>query len=273
MRAMAGVDGPTASRPRGWRARIHRYRTRSRPNTGDNGLTWIADERVAVGSVPTGATIGRLAAEGITHVVNCRSGVETLLSQDLAVERALFGRAHVVHAPMWDTGWRQHPRRWSAAAHFVARVLDEDADARVLIHCRAGIHRSVLVAYAALRLRQHSADDAAGLILRHRVEAELLPAYRESVDRWIGQGGPRAGTGLGRRHVGPDQQLRRSCAECMSLALWRALKGPSAYMWSSCASVIAQMWPAVAQAGPVPLIDVRAGRGSRRRSCHAGGPA
>jgi protein-tyrosine phosphatase len=135
--------------------------------------------------MPTAATIGMLAAEGVTHVVNCRSSVETLLSQDLAVERALFDQAHVVHAPMWDTKRRQHPRRWSAAARFVARVLDEDATARVLIHCKAGEHRSVLVAYAALRLRDHSAEGAASLITRHRFEAELLPAYRASVDDWM----------------------------------------------------------------------------------------
>ncbi|HEY4025413.1 MAG TPA: hypothetical protein VGO86_03195 [Candidatus Dormibacteraeota bacterium] len=154
-------------------------------------LSWIADERIAIGAVPTGATIGRLASEGVTHVVNCRASWETLLGQELAIERALLGRARVIHAPMWDTGWRQHPRRWSAAARFVARTLDQDAGARVLVHCKAGVHRSVLVAYAALRLRHYSAEDAAGLILRHRAEAELLPAYRASVDDWISEVSPR----------------------------------------------------------------------------------
>jgi protein-tyrosine phosphatase len=148
-------------------------------------LSWIGDERIAIGSAPTGATIDRLAAEGVTHVVNCRATWETLVSQDLAVERLLFGRARVVHAPMLDTGWRQHPRRWSAAARFVARTLDQDAGARVLVHCQAGVHRSVMVTYAALRLRRHSAESAAGLIHRHRKEAELLPSYRDSVDEWI----------------------------------------------------------------------------------------
>ncbi len=116
--------------------------------------------------------------------------METLLAQDLAVERALFGRARVAHAPMWDTGWRQHPRRWSTAARFAAGVLDEDAAARVLIHCKAGVHRSVLVAYAVLRLRGHLADGAAGLILCHRAEADLLSAYRASVDDWIAEASP-----------------------------------------------------------------------------------
>src|SRR5215471_15733280 len=184
--AMSGVIAPATRVPAGWRARIHRYSTRLYgPNHAATWLTWIADERIAIGAVPTATTIVRLPAEGVTHVVNCRAGAETLLSQDLAVERALFGQAHVAHAPMWDTGRRQHPRRWSAAARFVTRALDEDASARVLIHCHAGIHRSVLVAYAALRLRDHSADNAAALIMCHRVEAELLPAYRASVDDWI----------------------------------------------------------------------------------------
>lgn len=173
---------------RGWRGRLHGYSTRLYgPDPAKTRLSWIADERIAVGVMPTGATIGQLAGEGVTHVVNCRAGWETLVSQELAVERSLFGRARVVRAPMWDTGWRQHPRRWSEAALFVARTLEEDAAARVLIHCKAGVHRSVLVAYAALRLRGHPADAAAALIHGHRAEAELLPRYRASVDDWLGR--------------------------------------------------------------------------------------
>lgn len=188
--AMSSVGGLEANLPGGWRAWIYRCGTRLHgPDPAATRLTWIADERIAIGTVPTAATIQALAAEGVTHIVNCRARAETVLYQDLAVERAVFGHARVAHAPMWDTGWRQHPRRWSAAARFVARALDEDAAARVLIHCKAGVHRSVLVAYAALRLRDHTADEAANLILGHRAEAELLPAYRASVDDWIRERG------------------------------------------------------------------------------------
>jgi protein-tyrosine phosphatase len=170
----------------GWRERVHRVSTRLYgPDPTSTRLSWIGAERIAVGVMPTADTIGGLEAEGVTHVVNCRATWETLVSQELAVERRLFGRSCVVHAPMLDTGWRQHPRRWSAAARFVASTLVEDPGARVLIHCKAGVHRSVLVAYAALRLRGHSGDDAAALIHGHRAEAELLPAYRASVDDWI----------------------------------------------------------------------------------------
>jgi protein-tyrosine phosphatase len=171
---------------RGWRAWIHRYSTRLYgPDPASTWLTWIGGERIAVGVMPTAATIRKLPAEGVTHVVNCRATWEVLASQELAIERTLFGRDRVVHAPMLDTGWRQPPRRWSAAARFAVQALEEDPAARVLIHCKAGVHRSVLVAYAALRLRGHSGDDAAALIHGHRAEAELLSAYRASVDDWI----------------------------------------------------------------------------------------
>jgi len=175
---------PTAER--GWRAWVHRLSSRLYgPDPASTWLSWIGGERIAVGVMPTPATIENLTAVGVTHVVNCRATWETLVSQELAIERRLFGRARVVHAPMLDTGWRQSPRRWSAAARFVARTLEEQPDARVLIHCKAGVHRSVLVAYAALRLRGHAGDDAAALIHGHRAEAELLPTYRASVDDWI----------------------------------------------------------------------------------------
>jgi predicted protein tyrosine phosphatase len=173
-----------------WRRRVHRWSTRLYgPDPATTWLTWIADERIAIGALPTGSTILRLRAEGVTHVVNCRAGAEAFLSQELAVERTLFGAEHVWRAPMWDHGRRQPPRRWSAAAVCAARVLDEDATAHVLVHCKAGVHRSVMVAYAVLRLRGRPADDAAGLIARHRLEAELLPAYRVSVEDWIATGG------------------------------------------------------------------------------------
>jgi len=180
-----GADHPSA-----WPARVHRFSTRFyRPDPAKTPLTWIGAERIAIGAMPTGATIGSLGAQGVTHVVNCRARIHTLLSQDLTVERALFGRARVAHAPMWDTGWRQHPRRWSEAARFTARVLDEDAAAGILVHCMGGSHRSVLVAYAALRLRGHPPERAADLIMSHRAEAELLPTYRASVEDWIARAG------------------------------------------------------------------------------------
>ncbi len=173
----------------GWRQRCHRYSTRVYgPSPYTTWLSWIGDQRIAVGSVPTAATLARLPGNGVTHIVNCRSTTQTWISQDLAVERALLGPSRVVHAPMWDFGQPQPPHLWSAAAHFAAQVLTDDPAAGVLIHCQQGRRRSIMLTYAVLRLRGHGPDKATTLITRHRAEARLVDAYTTSVEHWLTAG-------------------------------------------------------------------------------------
>jgi len=60
-----------------------------------------------------------------------------------------------------------------------------DGEGPLVIHCTAGMHRSVMVAYAVLRLRGHDRAQAADLVLHYRPQAELVPAYVRSVERWL----------------------------------------------------------------------------------------
>jgi protein-tyrosine phosphatase len=172
-----------------WQAWAHRHSTRLYgPSHTTTVLSWIGEERIAIGNLPTASSLATLVGRGVTHVVNCRARAQTLISQDLFVERALFGRDRVMHAPMWDSGRPLSPALWSAAVLFAVSALD-DPDARVLIHCQQGRRRSVMVAYAVLRLRGHGPESAASLILRHRREAELVPVYRAGVEAWLASRG------------------------------------------------------------------------------------
>jgi protein-tyrosine phosphatase len=148
-------------------------------------VSWIGDERIAIGRMPPARVMPLLADQGVTHVVNCRARAQVRWSRDLAAERAAFGTARVAHAPMWDSGRSQRPGLWADAVSFAARALDEDPEARVLIHCHGGRRRSAMVAYAVLRLRGRSADEAARLVLTYRPGAELVPAYVNSVEQWL----------------------------------------------------------------------------------------
>lgn len=169
-----------------WRRRFHAWSTRLYgPSAYVSSLTWLGQERIAIGCLPTPATLAALPELGVTHIVNCRSMPLTWLSQDLAVERELLGIARVAHAPMWDLGRPQPPKLWAPAAVFAADALATDRSARVLIHCHQGRRRSAMVAYAVLRLRGHDPAAAASLITTHRVEAVLVPAYVDSVERWL----------------------------------------------------------------------------------------
>ncbi len=176
-----GVD--MIRRARAW---LHRHSTRIYgPNPRNAWRSWIGEERIVISGVPTPEAIRLLQEEGVTHVVNCRANAQILVSQDLAVERAVFGRANVAKAAMWDHGNPQPPRLWSDAVRFAATVLDDNPSAHVLVHCHQGRRRSVMVAYAILRLRGRTPEQAADVIARHRKEAVLVPAYQDSVERWL----------------------------------------------------------------------------------------
>ena len=170
---------------RSLRARGPRPRGMPGPDAASPALTWIGDERIAISGVPPARTVARLAELGVTHVVNCRPRAQVRWSGDLAAERAAFGPGRVAHAPMQDHGLPQRPAVWAAAACFAARVLHDQPQAGILIHCTAGRRRSAMLAYAVLRLRGHDRTGAATLVLTYRTEAQLVPAYVHSVERWL----------------------------------------------------------------------------------------
>jgi protein-tyrosine phosphatase len=170
---------------RSLRAGRPRLRRVSGPGAAGAALSWVGEERIAISGVPSLQAVAYLAEQGVTHVVNCRPRAQVRWSGDLAAERAAFSPGRVVHAPMQDHGLRQRPAEWAAAACFAARVLDDQPQAGVLIHCTAGRRRSAMVAYAVLRLRGHDRSRAAALVLRYRPQAQLVPAYVRSVERWL----------------------------------------------------------------------------------------
>ena len=165
--------------------RVRRPRRVPGPGSASASLSWIGDERIAISGVPSPRTVAHLAGQGVTHVVNCRPRAAVRWYGDLAAELAAFGAGRVAHAPMADHGRPQRPAAWAAAACFAARVLADQPQAGVLIHCSAGRRRSAMVAYAVLRLRGHDQDRAAALVLRYRPQAQLVPAYVRSVERWL----------------------------------------------------------------------------------------
>jgi len=176
------------------------------PRHGLNGLSFVPGERVAIGAMPIAGEILRLPDHGITHLVVCRARPQTMFSQDLWAARKVLGKDNVVHAGMWDTGRPKDPEIWSDAALFAAEALHADPEARVLIHCQQGRRRSVMLAYATLRLLGHSEADAARGVLEARPMGRLVPAYRASVERWLAQ---RASVGIsGSSDANPPSALR-----------------------------------------------------------------
>jgi protein-tyrosine phosphatase len=187
---MGALVGAPRGAAHGWRATLRRCSIgliTSDPHSAV--LSWVAGERIAISGLPARAAVARLADQGVTHVVNCRARPQVRLSGDLTAERAAFGPGRVAHAPMWDLGHRQRPVLWAEAVAFAARALADDPHARVLIHCHWGRRRSAMIAYGVLRMRGRTPQEAAALVLRYRPQAELVPNYVRSVERWLAAAG------------------------------------------------------------------------------------
>jgi len=110
--------------------------------------THITD-RLWLGSCFDAKDIEFLRGEGITHVVNCADPLplfETYTVKDAGL------RAWIVLGAEDDPAYPILERHLTAVTEFIDAALLEP-DAKVLVHCRAGVNRSstLLLAYAALR--------------------------------------------------------------------------------------------------------------------------
>jgi hypothetical protein len=170
---------------RGLRVRWPRPGQGPGPDAGGAALSWIGHERIAISGVPSAQAVSRLAEQGVTHVVNCAGAGAGAVVRGSGGRtgglrpRASGARAHAGSRPA------AKGRGVGRAARFAARVVDDQPQAGVLIHCGAGRRRSVMLAYAVLRLRGQDRTQAAALVLRYRTGAQFVPAYVRSVERWL----------------------------------------------------------------------------------------
>jgi predicted protein tyrosine phosphatase len=126
-------------------------------------LYWVAvgAGRLTLWHRPGRRSVPAIAAAGCTHLVTLLSEREGGL--------AIGGAAAAV-----GLGWTWLPMPSSAEPVGDARAVLEarlgelsrllDSGAAMLIHCSAGIHRTGMVAYALLRSRGLSRDDALGAL-------------------------------------------------------------------------------------------------------------
>ncbi len=147
---------------------------------------WISD-RVKAGAHPLiRRDVRRLVADGITHVVDLRQQHEWAppwRGQDALDEIAAQGLVRL-HVPVEDMT-APTPEDLDAAVAFIDEAL-EDPNARVYVHCRAGVQRTacVLVAWWA---RRHGVDYDAALhaLVEKRRALWPMQAQERVAREWI----------------------------------------------------------------------------------------
>ena len=135
---------------------------------------FFVSKRLAFGSaIKTKTHVKKLKALGITHVINLRR------SNNRRVQKF----AHI-WLPFPDD-MKPRPRWFYKRTLKFHRRAMEQRDAKLFVMCHHGICRSASLTYFLLRLLGKSRVKAKLKIKRARPTARIVPAYRESGEKYL----------------------------------------------------------------------------------------
>jgi protein-tyrosine phosphatase len=140
-------------------------------------ITWVT-ERVALGGgIWTARNMEDLAQSGVTHVVNMQVEFDDRpLAEPLGVR--------VLWNPTDDDFLLKPPELLKRGVDFALAALD-DPEAKIYVHCAAGVHRAPMMTLAVLCAMEWEMEAAMVLIETRRPVVDFADVYVESVRRFL----------------------------------------------------------------------------------------
>jgi protein-tyrosine phosphatase len=140
-------------------------------------MTWVT-ERVALGGgIWNARNMGELAQAGVTHVLNMQVEFDDRpLAEPLGIR--------VLWNPTDDDFLPKPPELLKRGVDFALAALDEP-EARVYIHCAAGVHRAPMMTLAVLCKLDWDIEQAMVLIETRRPVVDFADVYVDSVRRFV----------------------------------------------------------------------------------------
>jgi hypothetical protein len=140
-------------------------------------ITWLTDRIAVGGGIWNVENMETLAAQGVTHVIDMQIEFDdTELGRLTGVE--------VLWNPTDDDFEMKPADMFRRGVDFAKKALDED-DAKLFIHCAAGVHRAPMMSLAVLCSMGWSLEDARELIEHRRPVADFADVYVESVENFL----------------------------------------------------------------------------------------
>jgi len=140
-------------------------------------MTWVT-ERVALGGAIWNArNMEELARAGVTHVLNMQIEFD---DRPLAEPHGI----RVLWNPADDDFLPKPPELLKRGVDFALEALD-DPEARLYVHCAAGVHRAPMMTLAVLCATGWEMEAAMVLIETRRPGADFADVYVESVRRFL----------------------------------------------------------------------------------------
>lgn len=158
-------------------------------------MTWVTDRIAVGGGIWVVERMAEVAAAGVTHVIDMQMEFDdTPLGKRIGVE--------VLWNPVDDDFEPKGTAVFERGVEFALRAL-KDPQAKLLVHCAAGVHRAPMMALAVLCATGYRLDEAKELIQTKRYAVDFTEVYVRSVENFLkGYAGANGSAELGRKGDG-----------------------------------------------------------------------
>jgi len=152
-------------------------------------ITWITEQIALGGGIWNQRNMVELAGMGVTHVIDMQIEFDdTPLAERYGI-RVLWNPT--------DDDFLPKPAELLDRGVEFAREALKDPEARLYIHCAAGVHRSPMMTLAVLGSMGWDLDEAMVLMETRRPTVDFADVYVESVRRFLGMKQPSAPSPFG----------------------------------------------------------------------------
>jgi protein-tyrosine phosphatase len=140
-------------------------------------MTWVTDRIAVGGGIWNAENMAAVARAGVTHIIDMQIEFDdTALAEPHGIE--------VCWNPVDDDFEPKPPEIFERGVEFALAALDEN-EARLFVHCAAGVHRAPMMTLALLGAMGWSVEDGVDLIEARRPAADFADVYVQSVERFL----------------------------------------------------------------------------------------
>jgi protein-tyrosine phosphatase len=148
------------------------------PHKKGMDITWLTDRIAVGGGIWNADNMHTVARAGITHIVDMQ----------IEFDDTPLARPHGIEV-LWnptDDDFEMKPAGLFRRGVDFAEAALGSKDAKVFIHCAAGVHRAPMMALAILGSMGWELEEAMQLIESRRAVADFADVYVRSVEEFLG---------------------------------------------------------------------------------------
>jgi len=142
-------------------------------------LTWITGRVALGGGIWTAEHMAEVARAGVSHIIDMQIEFDdTALAEPFGIQ--------VLWNPTDDDFQPKEPELLQRGVDFAQQAL-EDGDAKLFIHCAAGVHRAAMMTLALLCSQGWDLEEAMQTISLRRPVVDFAEVYVNSVEKFLQQ--------------------------------------------------------------------------------------